>query len=326
MALFSPSKKQEWAKALLLVLALTACGSRGRHVRSAPPPPPPEPAVQTAEPIDPGGPAPHIPAGPARVTIPAKTAPPAPPREPEPVRVIPAAPEDPATLIRAYVHQSPGGQKLPYRLFEPWNFEPDKDYPLVIFLHGSSARGVDNRRHLNGSSEPGISLWTSNKVQREHPSYVLAPQSRTEWVNSWALVERPPNRKEPLELVLELVESLKQRHNIDPRRIYITGVSMGGFGVWGAITRHPTYFAGAVAVCGGGSPRLVQPNPTPVWAFHGANDRVVSPRRSREMIAAVRTVGGEPRYTEYKNVRHDSWKWAFSEPELVPWLFARRLW
>lgn len=242
------------------------------------------------------------------------------------MRAIPPAPEDPVALFQKHVYQSPAGQKLPYRLLEPWNFEPDKDYPLVIFLHGSSARGSDNRRHLNGSSGPGISLWTSNEVQRDYPSFVLAPQSRTEWVFSWALVERPPHRKEPLELVLELVESLKQKHNIDPRRIYVTGVSMGGFGVWSAITRHPTYFAGAVAVCGGGSPRLVKPNPTPVWAFHGANDRVVSPRRSREMIAALRRVGAEPRYTEYKKVRHDSWKRAFSEPGLVSWLFARRLW
>ncbi len=323
MFLFSPSEIRKWAPALLL-LTLVGCGSRGRHVRSTPPPPP-APVIDTAEPIDPGGPAPHLPVETARVAVPNATLPTLPPK-PRPVRAISPAPEDPLARFQKHVYQSPAGQKLPYRLLEPWNFEPDKDYPLVIFLHGSSARGSDNRRHLNGSSGPGISLWTSNDVQRDYPSFVLAPQSRTAWVRSWDLVERPPHRKEPLELVLELIESIKQKHNIDPRRIYITGASMGGFGVWSAITRHPTYFAGGVAVCGGGSPRLVTPNPTPVWAFHGAKDRVVSPRRSREMIAALRRVGGEPKYTEYKDVRHDSWKRAFSEPELVAWMFAQRLW
>ena len=229
-------------------------------------------------------------------------------------------------LFKKHVYRGRGGQKLPYRLLEPWNFEPDADYPLVIFLHGSSARGSDNGRHLNGSSGSGISLWISNEVQREHPSFVLAPQSRTKWVHSWALVEHPVNNKEPLELVLELIESLQQHHNIDPRRIYVSGVSMGAFGVWSAITRHPTFFAGAMAVCGGGSPAMVRPNPTPVWAFHGARDGVVSARRSREMVAAFRRVGAAPRYTEYKGVGHDSWKRAFREPELVSWLFAQRLW
>jgi len=309
---------------VLLLVALASCGVRGRRARNVPPPRP-EPTIEPAEPIDPGTAAPEIPAESARVSLPRAIPPPLPSTS-EVARIPPPAPDNPMALFRKHVYHSPAGQKLPYRLLEPWNFEPDRDYPLVVFLHGSSARGSDNQRHLDGSSGPGISLWTSNEVQREYPSFVLAPHSRTEWVDRWALVERPPNRKEPLELVLELIESLKESYNIDPRRIYITGVSMGGFGVWSAITRHPTYFAGGVAVCGGGSPQLVKPNPTPVWAFHGAKDRVVAPRRSREMVAALRRMGGEPRYTEYRDVRHDSWKRAFGEPELVPWLFSRRLW
>ncbi len=280
--------------------------------------------MPSPEPVHPGNDAPEISAVSVLLSSPVPILPQdvplvLPPRE------IPPAPDDPLKLFGRHVFHSTGGQKLPYRLLKPWNFEPDKDYPLVVFLHGSRARGTDNRRHLNGSSESGISLWTSNDVQRDYPSFVLAPQAKTTWVRSWAFVERPANRREPLELVVELIESLKGRHNIDPRRIYISGVSMGGFGVWGAITRHPTLFAGAVAICGGGNPRMVKPNPTPVWAFHGSRDTVVSPRRSREMVAALRRVGGNVRYTEYKGVRHDSWKLAFKEAELVPWLFSQKL-
>ena len=305
-----------------LVLALAGCGThRSRHVRSVPPPPP-EAVMPAPEPVHPGEDAPEISAATARLSLPIHLpeGPLALPRE------IPPAPDDPMKLFEQHVFHSAGGQKLPYRFLKPWNFEPDRDYPLVVFLHGSRARGTDNRRHLNGSSEPGISLWTSNDVQRDYPSFVLAPQAKTTWVRSWALVERPANRREPLELVLDLVESLKEQHNIDPRRIYITGVSMGGFGVWSAITRHPTLFAGAVAVCGGGDPLMVRPNPTPVWVLHGSKDTVVSPRRSREMVAALRRVGGSVKYTEYKGVRHNSWKPAFKETELVPWLFSQKLW
>ena len=321
LSLFSAAR---YGLLLVLVLALAGCGTpRSRHVRSVPPPPP-DPVMPSPEPVHPGNDAPEISAASALLSLPVPILPQdvplvLPPRE------IPPAPDDPLKLFGRHVFHGSGGQKLPYRLLKPWNFEPDKDYPLVVFLHGSRARGTDNRRHLNGSSESGISLWTSNDVQRDYPSFVLAPQAKTTWVRSWAFVERPANRREPLELVVELIESLKGRHNIDPRRIYISGVSMGGFGVWGAITRHPTLFAGAVAVCGGGNPRMVKPNPTPVWVFHGSRDTVVSPRRSREMVAALRRVGGNVRYTEYKGVRHDSWKLAFKEAELVPWLFSQKL-
>ena len=318
-------RSREQLLLLSLTLLLVGCGSRSQHVRAVPPPPP-EPRIESPAPLDPGGPAPEIPAESASLNLPIRTEPAEVAPAPDPLRVIPPAPDDPLKLFRKHVFKSVGGQKLPYRLLKPWNFESDKDYPLIVFLHGSRARGSDNVRHLNGSSGPGISLWTSNEVQRDYPAFVLAPHSRTTWVRTWALVDRPANRQEPLELVIALIENLKQHHNIDPRRIYVSGVSMGGFGVWSAITRHPTFFAGAVPVCGGGNPKMVGPNPTPVWAFHGSKDTTVSPRRSREMVAALRRVGASVKYTEYKGVRHDSWRHAFKEPELVHWLFSQKLW
>ena len=319
------SRSREQFLLLSLTLILIGCGSRSRHVRGVPPPPP-EPAIESPEPLDPDAPAPEIPAESASLNLSIQTKPTDVPPVPDSPRVIPPAPDDPLKLFQKHLFKSTGGQELPYRLLKPWNFEPDKDYPLIVFLHGSRARGSDNVRHLNGSSGPGITLWTSNALQRDYPSFVLAPQSRTTWVRTWALVDRPVNRQEPLELVIKLIENLKQHHNIDPRRIYVSGVSMGGFGVWSAITRHPTFFAGAVPVCGGGNPQLVKRNATPVWAFHGSKDTRVSPRRSREMVAALRRVGANVKYTEYKGVRHDSWRLAFKEPELVPWLFSQKLW
>ena len=152
--------------------------------------------------------------------------------------------------------------------------------------------------------------------------FVLAPHSRTNWVRTWALVDRPANRQEPLELVIELIESLKQDHNIDPRaHLCVRSVDGGNSGL-GARSRGIRLTSRAPCrVCGGGNPTMVKPNATPVWAFHGSKDTTVSPRRSREMIAALRRVGADVKYTEYKGVRHDSWKLAFKEPELVPWLF-----
>ena len=215
----------------------------------------------------------------------------------------PPPPENPLALLQARVYRNRAGQTLPYRLFVPWNFNPSADYPIVVFLHGANVRGRDNYRQLKGSGLPAISFMVSNELQKDFPSLVVVPQASTKWVRQWALVESPgANRKEPLELAVELIESLKQEFNIDTRRIYLTGVSMGAFGVWSGITRHPTLFAGAIAVAGGGSPALVRSNPTPVWAFHGSNDRRVHPRRSREMVAAFRRVGGHARYTEIYNL------------------------
>jgi predicted peptidase len=125
---------------------------------------------------------------------------------------------------------------------------------------------------------------------------------------------------------MELLESLAREFHIDPRRRYVTGQSMGGFGTWAILRLYPDYFAAAVPICGGGTPSAVkQPWTTPVWAFHGTADRIVPVTHTREMFAAVRRAGGTPLYTEFQEADHAATaERAYCEPELISWLFRQQ--
>ncbi len=247
-------------------------------------------------------------------------------RLPSPPVVLPP---EPGGVFVARLYRSTQGQTMPYRLFKPRDYDPSHSYPLVIFLHGASARGSDNRRQLEGGGSWGTDLWTREQIQRDYPSFVLAPQANPRDGSGWVRRWRPsddagPANQEPLDLVVALVAELQQEFAIDPDRLYVTGLSMGGFGTWSAISRYPRTFAAAVPICGGGDPAMLADKRTAVWAFHGSDDRVVPAQRSREMIDALRLAGAEPRYTEYPGTGHNSWEKAYQEPELVPWLFSQR--
>ena len=124
---------------------------------------------------------------------------------------------------------------------------------------------------------------------------------------------------------MELLAALEKEFSIDARRLYVTGLSMGGYGTWDAIQRYPDRFAAAVPICGGGdSLRVKEIARLPIWAFHGADDGVVKPQRSRDMIAALQQAGGTPRYTEYPKTGHDAWSETYSNPKLYEWLLQQR--
>ena len=199
--------------------------------------------------------------------------------------------------------------------------------PLVLLLHGAGERGDDNQAQLrNGAAE----LLGSDAAAARFPCVFVLPQCPTghRWVEvDWAQPSHvmPPEPSVPLHAVLELIGSLKARHAVDPRRIYLIGLSMGGFGVWDLLSRAPERFAAAVAICGGADEhRVTVAASLPIWALHGARDEVVRVERSRRVVAALQAAGGRPRYTEYPDVGHDAWTRAFAEPELLPWLFAQR--
>lgn len=130
----------------------------------------------------------------------------------------------------------------------------------------------------------------------------------------------------PLRMAMELLPGIeKEFSNIDTNRIYITGLSMGGFGTWDALARHPEMFAAAVPICGGGDMETVRKfAQIPIWDFHGHDDYVVQPQRSRNMIAALSNFGAIPHYTEYSNTGHDAWKKAYEDPDLLSWLFSQK--
>jgi predicted peptidase len=201
---------------------------------------------------------------------------------------------------------------MPYRIFVPPNYDSTQKYPLIIWLHGSGSVGRDNFKQISGASLRGTHTWTAPQVQAKYPSFVLAPQSaRGSWVADFGTV-------------IELLKSVEGEFNIDTTRVYIAGQSLGGFGTWHFITARPDLFAAAIPLCGGGDTgRAERIASIPIWAFHGADDPTVPVTQSRQMIAAIRQAGGNPRYTEYKGVRHEVWFKAFQEQGLVEWLFSQ---
>jgi len=229
----------------------------------------------------------------------------------------------PALLQRfeARVFTNAVGARLNYRLFKPAAFATETNRPLVLFLHGAAGLGDDNMRQFNGGNEVPPLALTEQDVQAKFPSFVFAPQCPRG--SGWKAMGKEPS--EMIRLTLAALDNLLREFHIDQRRVYVIGVSMGGHGAWDVAARFPRKFAAAVPICGVGetsqAAALVQ---LPIWCFHGADDRTVSVEHARRMIAALREAGGEPKYTEYPGVGHDSYRNAFREPELLPWLFARR--
>lgn len=209
---------------------------------------------------------------------------------------------------------------LPYRLLFPENIASDKKYPLVIFLHGSDERGRDNEQNLKYITD--LFLNTANR--NTFPAYVVVPQCPKD--RRWAPQDWYSKIEEPASLVMTMLDSLVLHESVDPNRIYLMGISMGGFGTWYLITRFPNTFAAAVPICGGGDWNQAKAlSHIPLWIFHGKKDEVVLPEQSRKMVHALKKAGAKPRYTEYKKVGHDSWTPALKEPELLNWLFNQHL-
>jgi predicted peptidase len=214
---------------------------------------------------------------------------------------------------------SDGTASIPYRLFEPQGVSPGAKLPLILFLHGAGDRGTDN---------VGQTYWASQLVDHtrggQYAAYVLAPQINTnQWFSS--------SGSQPTEAMSLTIDALKQvmaTQNVDPTRVYVTGVSMGSFGTWDILRRDPGVFAAAVPMSGGGDPSTASlVKDTPIWAFHGSADSIVPVDSTRNMIAAVRAAGGDPKYTEVPGGDHFIWPAIYGDASntLYPWLFSQRL-
>lgn len=223
------------------------------------------------------------------------------------------------------VLQSDGG-KLPYQ----WTRTGATNTPaLVLFLHGAGERGNDNllqARH----GVPSLVKWLKKENQ---DCVVIAPQCPSEswWGHSDGDFRNPeiltmkPNPSAPMKMVFELVDQLVKEQKVDKNRIYITGLSMGGYGTFDALARRPDFFAAAVPICGGGDIKTAEKfKHVPLWIFHGAADNVVPARMSQAMVKALKTAGGKPKYTEYPGVKHNSWSQSYRNPKVWAWLFAQK--
>lgn len=200
-----------------------------------------------------------------------------------------------------------------------------------MYLHGSGGLGDDNEKQLGLGNVFGTRVWLLPENQRNFPCYVMVPQTDSGWVNydlsheAEGKIGLLPGLGEGARLALEIIASLCREFSVDEHRIYVTGQSMGGAGIWHMTAQRPKLFAAAVALCASDTHESpVDSLATPLWNFHGAADQSVPVSLSRQRIAALRKAGGHPLYTEYPGVDHDVWHWAYTEPELVKWVFAQR--
>ena len=215
-----------------------------------------------------------------------------------------------------------------YRLLRPASIEPATTYPIVLFLHGAGERGNDNERQLKY-----FPTWMAEAPRRNgHPCFLVAPQCREE--HAWSAFDWQTNKAAALPdapttdgaaAIAALEAVLASEPAADPDRVYLTGLSMGGYGTWELAARTSERFAAMLPICGGGDEASAARIATlPTWCFHGESDPVVPVGLSRSMIAAIKAVGGTPIYSELEGVGHDSWTPAYGNPAVLDWLFAQR--
>ena len=217
--------------------------------------------------------------------------------------------------------------KLNYRLFKPSHFKDGA--ALVLTLHGSSSKGSDNKAQLRKDRGP-MELKAFIKKNKLN-AVVLAPQcpSGTMWADTPWYGKSHTMKKEPTRVMTQtiaLVKSQIKALKIDPSRVYVTGVSIGGFGCWDIIQREPKLFAAAIPVCGGADTAFAETlKNMPIWIFHGDNDTIVYTKRSRDMAAALKKAGSTQfKYTEYPNTGHDAFTPSYNNPNVLKWLFEQK--
>lgn len=237
--------------------------------------------------------------------------------------------EDTARFVRRTVNLQ--GSSYPYQVFLPSGWSADRRWPVILFLHGAGERGED------GVLQTQVGLGPVLRSDPDRcPALVVMPQCRPGvWWTESSMEEQ----------ALAALEAAIQEFHGERRRVYLTGLSMGGYGAWSLAGRHPGVFAALAVICGGVVPpsRVLPPGQTvdrsrrvyqeaarrigqtPVWVFHGSDDSVVPVSESRNMVEALQELGGRVRYTEYPGIGHNSWDRAYGEAELIPWLLSHHL-
>ena len=216
--------------------------------------------------------------------------------------------------------------KMPYRILSPDNTEQGKNYPLVIFLHGSGERGDDNEKQL----VHGASTFSNPANINKFPAFVVFPQCKekfwTEKIDERMFMPGAPIPEESKseKLVMNLIEDLIEHNPIDRNRIYIVGLSMGGIATYDLVCRHPDVFTAAVPICGAVNPdRLRDAKGVKFLIFHGEEDDEVPSFCSREAYKALNSIGADVDYIEFAGMGHDCWSSAFNYPSFLPWLFSQ---
>ena len=220
-------------------------------------------------------------------------------------------------------------QSLNYRILFPKNFDKNKSYPLILFLHGIGERGDDNKLQLKYVDK----VFLNENNYNNYESVVIFPQAPLD--DNWSsrlltkneirqVFPENENPTKSLKLVIKLMDSLINEDFIDNKRVYLSGLSNGAMGSFELLKNRPNMFASAVLICGGGNPEWAREfaRTTPVWVAHGSDDDVVLPELSINMVNAIIKYGGSPKFSLYDNVKHDSWFKVFNDPEYLEWMFS----
>lgn len=218
------------------------------------------------------------------------------------------------------------GKELLYRIYTPENLKADQKIPVILLLHGAGERGNDNKRQI----AHGFSQLANYSIKSNKPTIIIAPQcpNGKQWVNvKWNTTEHdmPESPSESLKMAIELLQNKISSMPIDKKRVYITGLSMGGYGTWDAISRHPDLFAAALPLCGGADTKqAAKLTKLPIWTVHGDKDGAIPVSRSRDIIKAIKDAGGKPLYTEHPGVGHNVWSRTYSDKKVLDWLFSQK--
>jgi len=241
-------------------------------------------------------------------------------------------------VLKKEVHIASDGTQLPYRIYVPDDYNPEKQYSFLLFLHGAGNRGTDNNsqvsqntglidRIINGETVE----YNGQKLDSSKEFIIVAPQCAPEkqWVDTpWGKTPDPSYnldeipQSQYMTAVVELIGKMQSTYNLDSARMYITGLSMGGFGTWDLITRYPDLFAAAIPMGGAGdvSKANIIKN-TPVWTFHQLQDPTVVAEGTLSMVKALTEVGAEVKFTPYFDGKHNAWTKGYAEPDMLQWLY-----
>ncbi|MBA4063267.1 MAG: hypothetical protein C0501_06060 [Isosphaera sp.] len=221
------------------------------------------------------------------------------------------AADKPATGFVDKTFKNADGATSPYVLFVPKGYDGTKEYPVILFLHGAGETKGGKKMPVEVGIGPAV-----KKREKDFPFLVVIPQAETK---GWQA--DGPNAKR----ALAMLDEVNKEYKTDPKRQYLSGLSMGGYGTWSVAAAHPDRFAAIVPICGGGNPKdAAKIKDLPCWCFHGDADTAVPVARSREMIEALKAAGGKPKYTEYPKVGHNSWDAAYGTDELFTWLLEQK--
>jgi predicted peptidase len=218
---------------------------------------------------------------------------------------------EPSTGFVDKVRKGPDGKESKYIVFVPAAYKGDKEYPVILFLHGAGERGTD------GKKQAAVGLGAAiRKNEKDFAFIAVFPQAERTWS-----ADSPDGMR-----AVAILDEVMKEYKTDKKRVYLTGLSMGGGGTWSLAAKYPERWAAIVPICGFGNPEsAVKIKDIPCWCFHGDADPAVKVDQSRAFIAALKKAGAEPKYTEYPGVGHNSWDKAYATPELYDWLLMQKL-